>query len=66
MEFKKSVTKNKKKTYLNLKWQSPNTLNKVAFKRSRKFVKNNVISEIVRSTLSARYICVILDRKSVV
>jgi Uncharacterized protein conserved in bacteria len=60
MEYKKSVTKNKKKTYLNLKWQSPNTLNKTTFKRSRKFVKNNVISEIVRSTLSARYICVIL------
>ena len=66
MEFKKSVTKNKKKTYLNLKWQSPNTLNKVAFKRSRKFVKNNVISEIVRSTLSARYICVILLLTAVV
>lgn len=66
MEFKKSVMKNKKKTYLNLKWQSPNTLNKVAFKRSRKFVKNNVISEIVRSTLSARYICVILLLTAVV
>lgn len=66
MEFKKSVTKNKKKTYLNLKWQSPNTLNKVAFKRSRKFVKNNFISEIVRSTLSARYICVILLLTAVV
>lgn len=60
MEYKKSVTKNKKNTYLNLKWQSPNALNKVAFKRSRKFVKNHIISEIVRSTLSARYICVIL------
>ncbi|OCF92540.1 hypothetical protein A9G17_05115 [Gilliamella sp. wkB7] len=60
MEYKKSVTKNKKNTYLNLKWQSPNALNKAAFKRSRKFVKNHIISEIVRSTLSARYICVIL------
>ena len=60
MEYKKSVTKNKKNNYLNLKWQSPNALNKVAFKRSRKFVKNHIISEIVRSTLSARYICVIL------
>ena len=60
MEYKKSVTKNKKKTYLNLKWQSPNTLNKNTFKRSRKFAKNNVVSEIVRSTLSARCICVIL------
>ena len=60
MEYKKSVTKNKKKTYLNLKWQSPNTLNKTTFKRSRKFAKNNVVSEIVRSTLSARCICVIL------
>ena len=60
MEYKKSFSKNKKKTYLNLKWQCPNALNKGTFKRSRKFVKNNVISEIVRSTLSARYICVIL------
>ena len=60
MKYKKSVTKNKKNTYLNLKWQSPNALNKVVFKRSRKFVKNHIISEIVRSTLSARYICVIL------
>ena len=60
MEYKKSFSKNKKKAYLNLKWQCPNALNKGTFKRSRKFVKNNVISEIVRSTLSARYICVIL------
>ena len=60
MEYKKSFSKNKKKTHLNLKWQCPNALNKGTFKRSRKFVKNNVISEIVRSTLSARYICVIL------
>ena len=60
MEYKKSFSKNKKKTHLNLKWQCPNALNKGTFKRSRKFVKNNVISEIVKSTLSARYICVIL------
>ncbi|OCG13448.1 GDSL-type esterase/lipase family protein [Gilliamella apicola] len=60
MEYKKSFSKNKKKAYLNLKWQCPNALNKGTFKRSRKFVKNNVISEIVRSTLSACYICVIL------
>ncbi|MCX8699888.1 DUF459 domain-containing protein [Gilliamella sp. B2840] len=60
MDYKKSFSKNKKKIYLNLKWQCPNALNKGVFKRSRKFVKNNVISEIVRSNLSARYICLIL------
>jgi len=28
MEYKKSFSKNKKKAYLNLKWQCPNALNK--------------------------------------